>query len=95
MKFGDWLERDRKLVAEQEISTVVPIIEKVPEIIQESSPVSNNTDEYYWNMKTPKGVRYNIPLLDASKPDYKRKYIEYMKIKEQKPRVFDKIMSWE
>jgi hypothetical protein len=60
---------------------------------QEKEVIKN--DEYYWNQFTPAGTRYSIPLLDASKASYKRKYIEYMKLREKKPQTFEKILNWD
>ena len=50
---------------------------------------------YYAYMKDPKtGFAYNIPLLRFDDPNYIFKYIDYMKMKEEKPEQFKRIMEW-
>jgi hypothetical protein len=51
---------------------------------------------YYYNMKNPvTGLRYDIPMLNTLDPDYYYKYVNFMKIKEQQPDLFDKILRWD
>jgi Zn-dependent M28 family amino/carboxypeptidase len=51
---------------------------------------------YYAYMKDPKtGFSYNIPMLRFDDPEYINKYIEYMKMKEEKPEQFQKILNWD
>jgi len=51
---------------------------------------------YYYNMKKPvTGLRYDIPMLNTLAPDYYYKYVNFMKIKEQQPDLFDKILRWD
>jgi hypothetical protein len=51
---------------------------------------------YYANKKDPKtGFSYNIPMLRFDDPEYINKYIEYMKMKEEKPEQFQKILNWD
>ena len=54
------------------------------------------TNAYYANKKDPKtGFSYNIPMLRFDDPEYINKYIEYMKMKEEKPEQFQKILNWD
>lgn len=51
---------------------------------------------YYANMKNPKtGFSYSIPMLKFDDPEYINKYIDYMKMKEEKPEQFQKILNWD
>lgn len=50
---------------------------------------------YYAYMKDPKtGFAYNIPMLRFDDPNYIYKYIDYMKMKENNPEQFKRIMEW-
>lgn len=62
---------------------------------QETEIEAVKNDEYYWNIKDTNGRRFSIPLLDPTKASYKRKYIGYMKLREQKPHIFEKILNWD
>jgi len=53
---------------------------------------SNN---WYFNMKDRDGVRYDIPMLDTTDPEYYWKYISYMKTKVHTPMTFQKIINWD
>ena len=54
------------------------------------------TNAYYANKKDPKtGFSYNIPMLRFDDSEYINKYIEYMKMKEEKPEQFLKILNWD
>ena len=51
---------------------------------------------YYANMRNPKtGFSYSIPMLRFDDPHYVNKYIFYMKMKEEKPEQFHKILNWD
>lgn len=53
-------------------------------------------DAYYANMRDPKtGFSYSIPMLRFDDPHYINKYIFYMKMKEEKPEQFHKILNWD
>lgn len=67
------------------------IVESMKQMIKK---FKNNA--YYANMKNPKtGFSYNIPMLRFDDPEYINKYIEYMKMKEEKPEQFQKILNWD
>jgi len=71
-------------------------LSKVGSFIQpkEEKP-KQKTDAEYLNMKDPKtGLAYNIPFLNFLDPDYAKKYIEFMKLKEKNPDQFKKILNW-
>ena len=60
-----------------------------------AEPVKKDNN-YYYNMKNPEtGRRYDIPMLSTIDPGYYFKYVSYMQLKEDSPRTFEKIMSWE
>jgi len=49
-----------------------------------------------YNIKNPKtGQRYDIPLLDINQPGYYFKYIDYMKMFEQDPAAFERMLRWD
>jgi len=51
---------------------------------------------YYFNMVDPKsGLRYNIPMLLRSDPEYYYKYIDFMKMKERSSETFEKMLRWD
>ena len=51
---------------------------------------------YYANIKNPKtGFSYSIPMLRFDDPHYINKYIYYMKMKENQPEQFQKILNWD
>lgn len=53
-------------------------------------------DKKYWNMLNPKtGQRYDIPMLNPTDPQYVEKYIMFMKMKENDPENFEKVLRWE
>ena len=59
------------------------------------SYVSKN-DSYYYHMLNPStGTRYDIPMLRKVDPAYFYKYVDYMKMKEQSPNTFEKILRWD
>ena len=61
----------------------------------QASMVDPNSDEYYFNQVDPvTGIKFDIPLLDRQDPDYRAKYIEYMKMREKQPEKFKKVISW-
>ena len=67
------------------------IVESIKQMIKK---FKNNA--YYANIKNPKtGFSYNIPMLRFDDPEYINKYIEYMKMKEEKPEQFQKILNWD
>lgn len=53
-------------------------------------------DSYYYNfLDTRNGLRYDIPMLMTTDPVYYFKYIRYMKMKEQSPDTFEKMLRWD
>lgn len=51
--------------------------------------------EDLWNTVNPEtGMRFDIPMLNFLDPMYKIKYINYMKLKEEKPEEFERLMQW-
>ena len=44
------------------------------------------------NPKTKK--RYDIPMLDKDSHDYREQYIEAMRLKEEAPDSFERMMEW-
>lgn len=53
-------------------------------------------DKKYWNMVNPKtGQRYDIPMLKPTDPDYVEKYIMFMRMKENDPHNFEKVLNWD
>lgn len=66
------------------------------EVDIQTSVSPQNTDLMYWNIKNPDtGLRYDIPLLVRTDPEYMFKYIHYMKIRETSPETFEKILNWD
>ena len=54
------------------------------------------TNSYYANKKDPRtGFSYSIPMLKFNDPHYIDKYIFYMKMKENHPEQFQKILNWD
>ncbi len=55
-----------------------------------------NPDTYYYNMIDPQsGHRYDIPMLTTLDPVYYAKYVRYMKMREQSPTTFEKMLRWD
>ena len=53
-------------------------------------------DHKYFMMMNPEtGVRFDIPMLSALDPEYYFKYIYFMKMKEQSPDTFEKMLRWD
>ena len=53
------------------------------------------TMEDYWNTVDPEtGMRFEIPMLKFMDNEYKLKYINYMKMRESDPVVFEGVMRW-
>lgn len=53
-------------------------------------------NNYYCNLVNPRnGLRYDIPMLMSNDPMYYIKYIDYMKMKEQSPDTFEKMLRWD
>jgi hypothetical protein len=66
------------------------INEKIKTIVEASA----NEDKKYYNMKDENGNRYAIPMLSKEDPEYREKYIYYMKLKEKDEAAFNKVMNW-
>jgi len=67
---------------------------KIKSPFKEQKPIIK-TYQYYLKQKDPiTKERYNIPLLSPTDPEYENKYVDYMKLKEISPDIFDKILNW-
>lgn len=54
------------------------------------------SDKAYFDTVDPDtGLKYDIPNLAPTDPDYYQRYVHYMKIREFNPRTFEKILNWE
>lgn len=52
--------------------------------------------EELYNEKNPNtGLRYGIPMLNTTDPDYPKKYANMMRMKRRDPAQFDKILNWD
>jgi len=78
------------------------VYKKIFGIDADSLPSANeasmrtNEFELLYNEKNPDtGLRYDIPMLKTTDPDYPRKYAEMMRTKKHDPALFDKIISWD
>ena len=58
--------------------------------------VANSADlETLWNTLNPEtGMRFEIPMLKFMDNDYKLKYIEYMKMRQDDPEAFERVLQW-
>lgn len=63
------------------------------DIQQKNTKMSNA--EYFDIIDPNTGVRYDIPMLASTDPDYFHSYIYYMKIRERSPETFERILNWE
>ena len=73
------------------------LLEKISSNTTESTAYKSDQielDRLYATIDPETGYRYSIPLLLRSDPDYVTKYIEYMRVKEDTPEVFSKIINW-
>jgi len=60
------------------------------------SPGTNKDYLYYANIVNPETDKpYIIPMLSLTDPDYTNKYVEYMKVLENQPDMFKKILNWD
>jgi hypothetical protein len=59
------------------------------------SRIEKDDAYYYANVNPKNGLRYDIPLLIPTDPDYYSKYVYNMKLKERSPNAFDKILRWD
>ena len=63
--------------------------------IEEARKNAANFDALY-NEKNPHtGLRYDIPMLKSTDPDYPKRYADMMRIKRKDPMLFDKILNWD
>ncbi|NDY73089.1 hypothetical protein DO021_15510 [Desulfobacter hydrogenophilus] len=59
-----------------------------------SRVVKNNA--YYFNIIDPvSGLKYDIPMLSSTAPNYFYSYIYYVKFREHSPDTFDKMLRWD
>lgn len=69
-------------------------VNKISESKESITPKSKKPDLYYWNMTDEKGKRYDIPLLSPKDNDYRDKYVSAMKLKEEDPETFARMLKW-
>lgn len=60
-------------------------------------PKSSEKDyQYYAKIVNPEtGQPYMIPMLNLDDPEYTNKYVDYMKVLENQPDLFRKILNWD
>jgi len=63
--------------------------------VSEARKGSHKDDDYFATVDPKTGRRFNIPMLSTKDKQYFVKYVKYMKIREQKPEYFEKILNWE
>ena len=52
-------------------------------------------DKKLFNVKNPEtGKRYDIPMLSKTDHEYRENYIEAMKLKEEDPEAFVRMLKW-
>ncbi len=70
--------------------------EELLSYVQDEIKKLPNPDSYYFHMLDPKsGYRYDIPMLTTMDPVYYFKYVSCMKMKEQSPDTFEKMLRWD
>jgi hypothetical protein len=80
--------------------------EKINKVFEEEEAPKSEPSKSYeeqqeenirlFNIVDPEtGLRYDIPMLKTTAPDYFWQYIHFMKIKEKDPDLFQKILDWE
>ncbi len=53
-------------------------------------------NSYYFDLVDPRnGYSYDIPMLKRTDPAYFYRYVDYMKMKEQSPDTFEKMLRWD
>lgn len=71
-------------------------LDSLHEESKQKEPKYTKDFNYYANIVNPEtGKPYIIPMLDYTDPEYVNKYVEYMKLKEEQPETFKKIMNWD
>lgn len=80
---------------EEGIAPKVTIVDTVVPDNSVKDEQNIKTDVEYFNEVDPQtGLKYDIPMLNSSKPGYYFKYINFMKIKERSQDTFNTIMGW-
>lgn len=80
---------------EEGIAPEVTIVDTVVPDNSVKDEQNIKTDVEYFNEVDPQtGLKYDIPMLNSSKPGYYFKYINFMKIKERSQDTFNTIMGW-
>lgn len=59
-----------------------------------NTPQSKTDEEYFATVDPKTGFKYRIPMLLTTSPTYVADYINYMKLRDQKPEEFERIMGW-
>jgi len=62
---------------------------------EDEKKTEKRTDNEYFAEVNPKNnLRFDIPMLMGNDPQYFVRYVKYMKLKEEKPDEFQRIMNW-
>lgn len=56
--------------------------------------VLGSTEELWMTLNPDTNMRFEIPMLQFSDPDYKMKYIKYMKLRKENPTEFERVLKW-
>jgi len=75
---------------EDQISQETPQVPDASEVIDASEELRR----LFMIMNPKTGRRFDIPLLDRNSPSYFMSYVDYMKMYEQDPVAFKKILEW-
>jgi len=70
--------------------------EETPQVPDASEVIdaSEELRRLFMIMNPKTGRRFDIPLLDRNSPSYFMSYVDYMKMYEQDPVAFKKILEW-
>jgi len=52
------------------------------------------TEELWMTFNPETEMRFEIPMLQFKDPDYKLKYINYMKLRKENPTEFERVLKW-
>ncbi|MCK5678974.1 MAG: hypothetical protein KAH72_10935 [Flavobacteriaceae bacterium] len=84
---------NEKGIAPEKVNTEIET-DFVPNNSVEDEQKIKSDAEYFNEVDSQTGLKYDIPMLDSSKPGYYFKYINFMKIKERSQDTFNTIMGW-
>jgi len=98
LRVASWNLKEDKVVVLEAVKNNPYSIQFADDSLQKDdellSYVTKN-DSYYWSMVNNGGYRYDIPMLMTSDPEYYDKYVNSMKMKEQSPDTFEKMLRWD